>query len=51
MASHSGCSGPAPGITRMLSSHSTHQVPTETGMFLYRVRSGRARFLGLHTEA
>ncbi|MFD7622780.1 ABC transporter substrate-binding protein [Streptomyces sp. NPDC059802] len=39
-----------PGITRTLSFHSTHQVPTGTGMFLYRVRSGRARFLGLCTE-
>ncbi|WP_326768457.1 bifunctional serine/threonine-protein kinase/ABC transporter substrate-binding protein [Streptomyces sp. NBC_01591] len=40
-----------PGITRTLSFHSsTRQVRIETGMFLYRVQGGRARFLGPYTK-
>ncbi|MFD0343601.1 bifunctional serine/threonine-protein kinase/ABC transporter substrate-binding protein [Streptomyces sp. NPDC127117] len=40
-----------PGITRTLSFHaSTRQVRTETGMFLYRISDGRARFLGLYSK-
>jgi ABC-type branched-subunit amino acid transport system substrate-binding protein len=38
------------GITRTLSFHSTRQVRTELGMFLYRVQDGRARFLGLYSK-
>jgi ABC-type branched-subunit amino acid transport system substrate-binding protein len=38
------------GITRKLSFYSTRQVRPETGMFLYRVQDGRARFLGPYAE-
>lgn len=34
------------GISRRISFHGAHQVRTGTGMFLYRVEDGRARWLG-----
>ncbi|GAA2429236.1 hypothetical protein GCM10010433_31780 [Streptomyces pulveraceus] len=40
-----------PGITRTLSfSSAVRKVRSETGMFLYRVEHGRARFLGPYTK-
>ncbi|MFG2629377.1 hypothetical protein [Streptomyces sp. NPDC048473] len=39
-----------PGITRTLSFYASHQVRYETGMFLYRVEDGRARFLGPYAK-
>ncbi|MFE6665311.1 bifunctional serine/threonine-protein kinase/ABC transporter substrate-binding protein [Streptomyces sp. NPDC057697] len=38
------------GITRTLSFRTSRQVRYETGIFLYRVEHGRARFLGPYTE-
>lgn len=35
-----------PGITRRLSFYGHHLVRNQTGIFLYRVKEGRARFLG-----
>ncbi|MFB7917363.1 bifunctional serine/threonine-protein kinase/ABC transporter substrate-binding protein [Streptomyces sp. NPDC056061] len=35
-----------PGITRTVSFHPSRQVKYETGIFLYRVEKGRARFFG-----
>lgn len=39
-----------PGITRTLSFQRTRQVTYETGMFLYRIDGGRARFLGPYED-
>ncbi|MFJ5845339.1 bifunctional serine/threonine-protein kinase/ABC transporter substrate-binding protein [Streptomyces sp. NPDC092903] len=36
------------GITRRLAFDSSHLVPREEGIFLYRIDDGRARFLGLY---
>ncbi|MFJ8851466.1 ABC transporter substrate-binding protein [Streptomyces sp. NPDC102437] len=39
-----------PGITRTVSFYANRQVRYETGIHLYRVENGRARFLGPYTE-
>ncbi|MFE1404636.1 bifunctional serine/threonine-protein kinase/ABC transporter substrate-binding protein [Streptomyces sp. NPDC058770] len=39
-----------PGITRTLSFQRTRQVTYETGMFLYRIDGGQARFLGPYED-
>ncbi|MFC9757656.1 bifunctional serine/threonine-protein kinase/ABC transporter substrate-binding protein [Streptomyces sp. NPDC056921] len=39
-----------PGITRTVSFSATRQVRYETGIYLYRVEHGRARFLGPYTK-
>ncbi|MFI9628381.1 bifunctional serine/threonine-protein kinase/ABC transporter substrate-binding protein [Streptomyces sp. NPDC052042] len=39
-----------PGITRTLSFRSNREVEYETGMFLYRIEGGQARFLGPYED-
>ncbi|WP_329209619.1 ABC transporter substrate-binding protein [Streptomyces sp. NBC_01693] len=38
------------GISRRVSFHGVRQVRSETGMFLYRIEDGRARWLGPYTQ-